>query len=144
MTATETREGAEAPANTRVYSHYSKVKLSADPERTVEIPITTTLQDRATAADFSGVPATVKFNRGDTEKTFNFAATADGLGDDGEKVKLTFGTMPDGVTEGTTEETVVSVTDDDLPAVTVNFGAATYPVNEGASVTVTVALSAAP
>ena len=38
------------------------VTLSADPERTVVIPIETTNQGGATAADYSGVPQTVTFN----------------------------------------------------------------------------------
>ena len=45
------------------------VTLSADPERTVEVQITTTNQGGATSADYSGVPASVTFNSGDTEKT---------------------------------------------------------------------------
>ena len=45
-----------------------KVVLSADPERTVTIPLTKTNQGGATAADYS-VPSSVVFNDGDTEKT---------------------------------------------------------------------------
>ena len=70
------------------------------------------------------------FNSGDTEKTFTFGATADSADDDDESVKVTFGTLPDGVTEGSTKETVVSITDDDVPQVAVNFGAAAYSVEE--------------
>ena len=44
-----------------------KVKLDADPERTVTIPITATDQDGASGDDYSGVPARVTFNSGDTE-----------------------------------------------------------------------------
>ena len=40
------------------------VSLSADPERTVEVPVTKTNQGGATAADYSGVPASVTFNSG--------------------------------------------------------------------------------
>ena len=68
-----------------------KVVLSADPERTVEVPITVTNLDGAEAADFSGVPGSVVFNSGDTEKTFVFEATDDVVDDDGERVRLTFG-----------------------------------------------------
>ena len=106
------------------------VTLSADPERTVTIPITKTNQDGASSADYSGIPASVVFNSGDTEKTFTFAATSDTVDDDGESVKLTFGTLPTGVTEGTTKETVISIADDDVPSVSVEFGAATYSVAE--------------
>ena len=95
------------------------VTLNADPERTVIIPITTTDQDGASSSDYSGVPASVTFNAGDTEVDINFSATQDQDNDDGESVKLTFGnTLPTGVSAGTTNEAVVSITDDDVPAVT--------------------------
>ena len=121
-----------------------KVTLSADPERSVTVPLTATSQDGASSADYSGVPASVTFAIGDTEKSFTFAATADDVDDDGESVKLAFGTLPDGVTAGTTDESVVSITDDDVPSVTASFGAATYTAAEGSSVEVKVTLSADP
>ena len=78
-----------------------KVKLDADPERTVTIPLTKANQDGASGADYSGVPANVVFNASDTEKTFEFTATQDAIDDDGESVKLTFGsTLPTGVSRG--------------------------------------------
>ncbi len=120
------------------------VTLSADPERTVTISLSKTDQGGATSADYSGVPADVTFNSGDTSKTFTFTATHDTVDDDGENVKLTFGTLPAGVGEGTTNETVVSINDDDVPEVTVSYGASTYTVAEGGTVTVKVKLSADP
>ena len=120
------------------------VTLSADPERTVEVPITTTNQGGAVAADYSGVPATVTFNAGETSQPITFAAAQDAEDDDGESVKLAFGALPTGVRAGATDETTVSITDDDDPAVTVSFGAATYTAAEGGTATVTVTLSADP
>ena len=120
------------------------VNLSADPERTVAIPLTKTNQGGATSADYSGVPATVTFNSGDTSKTFDFTATADAVDDDGESVRLGFGTLPARVSAGSPKETTVSITDDDDPGVTVSFGAATYTAAEGSTATVTVTLSADP
>ena len=96
------------------------VTLSADPERTVEVPITTTNQGGASAADYSGVPATVTFNAGETSQPITFAATQDTEDDDGESVLLAFGALPTGVTAGATDETTVSITDDDDPQVTVS------------------------
>ena len=91
------------------------------------------------------MPANVVFNSGDMEKEFTFAATADSIDDDGESVKLTFGSLPMGVSEGSTKETVVSITDDDLPAdVDVEFEQGTYTVAEGSTVTVKVTLSEDP
>ena len=70
-----------------------KVKLSADPERTVTIPITATDQDEASGDDYSGVPPSVTFVSGDTEETISFTAASDNVDDDGESVKLTFGAL---------------------------------------------------
>ena len=72
------------------------VILSADPLRMVIIPIMKTNEGGATNSDYSGVPASVTFNSGDTEETFTFTATSDTADDDEHKVKLSFGTLPDG------------------------------------------------
>ena len=72
------------------------VTLSADPERTVEVPITTTNQGGATSADYSGVPTSVTFDAGQTSKTITFTAAQDTVDDDGESVELGFGTLPAG------------------------------------------------
>ena len=68
--------------------------------------------------------------RGDTEKTFTFTATDDTEDDDGESVKLTFGTSalrPVVVTAVSPDETVISITDDDPPtSLTVNFERGSY------------------
>ena len=118
-----------------------KVTLSADPERTVTVPLTASNQGGSSAADYSGIPANVVFNSGDTEQTFTVAATQDTVDDDGESVKLAFGTMPAQVTGGATDEAVVSITDDDAPAsVAVSFEQSTYSVAEGSAVTITVQL----
>ena len=99
----------------------------------------------ATTADYSGVPQNVTFDSGDTSKSFTFTAAHDTVDDDGESVKLSFGaTLPDGVSAGTTDEATVTITDDDVPSVTVSFGAASYTVTEGSSRTVTVTLDADP
>ena len=118
--------------------------LSADPERRVAIPLTSTEQDGATGADYSGVPASLTFISGEESRTFTLRATQDSVDDDGESVRLGFGTLPTGVSAGTPRTSTVRITDDDDPEVTVSFGAATYDVAEGGSVTVEVRLSAVP
>ena len=120
------------------------VTLSADPERTVLIPLTATDQGSASAADYS-VPLSVTFNTGELSKTITFTATQDTDDDDGESVLLAFGTsLPAGVSASGTVETVVSIVDDDDPQVTVSFGADAYTVPEGGTQAVTVTLSADP
>ena len=120
------------------------VTLSEDPERTVTIPISTTNQDPASDSDYS-VPDNLTFNPGDTEKTITFTATQDTLDEDDESVQLTFGnTLPTGVSASGTTEATVSITDDDVPSVTVSFEKGSYTVDEGDTVDVTVTLSEDP
>ncbi len=127
------------------------VTLSANPERTVEIPLTTTDGTGVTAADYS-LASSVTFNSGETSKTVTFTATDDSADESDETVTVGFGTLPAGVTAGSTATTVVTITDNDgndgndgtPPAVTVSFVAATYSVAEGNTVDVMVTLSANP
>ena len=116
------------------------VTLSADPEREVTVNLTKTDQGGVTGSDYSGVPGSVVFQIGDTEKSFTFTATADDIDDDGESVRLGFGTMPDGVTAGTTA--TVTITDDDTAGVTVSESA--LSIDEGGSDTYTVKLDSEP
>ena len=121
------------------------VKLNRDPERTVVISITKTNQGGAVNGDYRGVPSSVTFNSGgDMEQTFTVTARPDDDNDDGESVKLTFGTLPDAVTASGATETTIEITDDDDPQVTVSFKESSYRVAEGGSVEVTVTLSADP
>ena len=127
------------------------VRLSAAPEREVEIPLTATATGGATAqgetgADYTGIPVSVTFAADETEKTFTVTAVDDSLDDDDEGVTLSFDTpLPDGVTLGSEATATVSLLDNDDPGVTVAFDAANYEAVEGESgVVVTVQLSAAP
>ena len=121
------------------------VTLSADPERQVVIPLLKTHQGETTTGDYSGVPSSVTFNATETVQSFTFTAIQDGVDDDDDSVRLSFGPMPDPrVSPGTTDETTVNITDDDDPIVTVIFGRASYRVLEGDKVTVGVTLSADP
>ena len=121
------------------------VTLSADPERTVVIPLTTMPQGGAGSTDYSGVPANLTFNAGETEKSFVFTSAQDTDDDDDESVLLGFGAnLPIRITQGVTNEATVSITDDDDPQVSVSFGADSYTVPEGGTQSVTVNLSADP
>ena len=121
-----------------------KITLSVDPERTVTIPITATEQGGATSADYSGVPTSVTFQAGDMENSFTFTAIQDSIDDDGELVKATFGALPSQVTSGPTDEATVTISDDDVPGVTVSFEQAAYAVAEGGTTTIVITLSADP
>ena len=115
------------------------VNLSADPERSVTIPITAAGADGAGSGDYS---------LSATSATFTVTATDDSDDDDRESVTLSFGTLPGGVSEGAQATATVSLVDDDgaTPvAVTVEFDADAYTAIEGrGAVTITVTLSADP
>ena len=129
-------EGATVPVT---------VTLSADPKRTVDVPLTTANQGGATGGDYSDVPSILTFSSGQTEQIFTFTAVQDTVDDNGESVRLGLGnTLPTGMFAGNTNESVVSITDDDGPPVTVNFEYEFYTVLEGSTVAVTVTLSADP
>ena len=120
------------------------VTLSADPERTVDIPLVATAQGGADITDYS-VPLGVIFNSGELSKTITFSATHDTVDDDNESVRLAIGAiLPARVSRGATNETTVSIADDDDPHVTVMFAQAGYRVVEGDTVAVRVTLSADP
>ena len=78
-----------------------KVVLSADPERTVTVPILAGPPGRGDRARLTpwrprscSTPATPR-------RQSSFEATDDSVDDDGESVQLSLGTLPAGVTEGT-------------------------------------------
>ena len=118
--------------------------LSANPERTIAIPITVTNQAGATPGDYSGLPSTVTFNSGETTKDFTLTATQDTVDDDDEGLMLAFGTLPARVSVGSPDETTVSIADDDVPAVTVRFEQTAYTVAEGTPENIRVTLSSVP
>ena len=120
------------------------VTLSADPERTVTIPIAVTHNGGASSDDYSGVPSNATFNSGETEKSFTVSATDDSVDDDGESLSLRFGTLPNRLSEGSPALSMVSLQDNDVPEVTASYEQPTYTVSENSSVTVTVTLSADP
>ena len=102
-----------------------KVTLSADPERSVTIPARARpLRGGATGDDYfrrSGERG-VRGAEESGEVVHTFRATEDTVDDDGESVKLAFGTLPEGVSRrGPPAAATVSITDDDDPAVTVSF-----------------------
>ena len=91
-----------------------RITLSADPERTVTIPIAV---DRATTAateDYSLQSASVVFESGETSKDITLTATDDDLDDDDESVELGFGTLPEGVSAGERDRTTITILDNDV------------------------------
>ena len=109
-----------------------KVTLSADPERTVVIPITPTDQGGASDLDYSGVPPNVTFDSGETEKTFTFTATSRHRGRRWRErqAHLRDAAHPRQRRRHPVESVVIAIIDDDDPEVTVRFEKGSYTVAE--------------
>ena len=108
------------------------VELSVAASQRVTIPVTELGQGGATAADWSGVPASVTFAIGETEQTFSVMAVSDSVDDDGESVRLGFGPLPSGVALGSpSTATVALVQDADVSTWYVWFGESAYTIREG-------------
>ena len=118
------------------------VRLSADPERRVTIPLTRTHLEGAADSDYSGVPANVAFAAGETSQEFAVTAVDDAVDDDGEAVVLGFGALPSGVAAGEPAAAAVALADDDVRGVTVRPEALNVP--EGGSGSYTVVLDTEP
>ena len=67
-------------------------------------------------ADYSGVPASVRFDSSESRKSFNFVAAKDEEDDDGERVTLGFGPLPAGVIAGKPVRATVTIADTPPPA----------------------------
>ena len=117
------------------------VNLSPDADRSVEVPVSVT-GGTADSADYSVSGLTggkLSFASGDGSASFTITAVEDS--DSGaETVDLSFGDLPDRVSEGKQSTAQVAI-EDPVAELEVSFGEAAYTVNEGSSVTVTVNLS---
>ena len=88
----------------------------------------------ATAADYTGIPKSVRFGVGEQTQTITVKATDDTDDDDGESVTLSFVNDPNGrvrVRTGPASATVALADNDGPRRVTVSFGAVTYTATEG-------------
>ena len=120
-----------------------KVKLNAEPERTVDIPLILTNQGASDDYSLSACPPASRSVSRTSRRPSPSRRPRTASDDDGESVKLTFDSqLPAGVSRGSVPETTVSITDDDVPAVEVSFDSATYSATEGGlDAVVTVQLS---
>ena len=86
------------------------VMLNVAAQHVMVIPIAKENLGGAGSTDYSGVPPSVTFNAGDASESFEFTAARDSADDDGESVKVKFGSsLPPGVSPGARAETVVSI-----------------------------------
>ena len=117
------------------------VNVSPDADRSLEIPVSVT-NGSAESNDYSVSGLTegkLSLASGESSASFTIEAVEDS--DSGaETLDLSFGDLPEGVSEGT-KSTVRVTIEDPVSALEVSFDEATYSVNEGSSVTVTVNVS---
>ena len=119
-----------------------EVTLSRDPGSTVTIPVTATAGSGLAESEYTGVPASVAFNAGETGKSFTVTAHQDRVAEASETVTLGFGPLPEGVSEGSRASTQVSIADDDTRRVAV--APTELELAEGESGSYTVVLESQP
>ena len=117
------------------------MRLSAAPERALEVPLTARGIDGATAADWT-VPASLSFLPDETEARFAVRATDDAVDDDGESVEIGFGRLPSRVSATSPSSVVIALEDDDQRGVDVST--TSLAVQEGGSASYTVRLLSEP
>ncbi len=127
---------AEGGANASV-----SVVLSEAPGQELAIPIEAAGLYGATSDDYDGVPASVVFAPGQTRRTLEVVARDDSVDDEGESVRLSFGTLPATVTAGSPSTATVALTDDDASRLSVP---ASLSVDEGGSEDYPVVLESEP
>ena len=118
------------------------VRLSADPEREVAIPLTVAAAGGAGSGDYTVSAQRLTLSSARQVATVTVTAVDDAVDDDGESVELGFGALPAGVTAGSPGTAVVSLGDDDERGVRVSESALT--VLEGGSNGYTVELASQP
>ena len=72
-----------------------EVKVAPTADRRVEVPLLVAPIGGATDEDYSGVPAKVVFEEGESEGTISVEVLADEVNDPGEGVVLSFGELPE-------------------------------------------------
>ncbi len=97
------------------------VRLNVTPGQTLTIPLTYTYLGGATAADFIDLPANVTFGTNATSSGVTIRPVDDFDDDPGEGIRVSFGTLPAGVSVGASgRSTSIPVIDDDaLPGLSV-------------------------
>ena len=122
------------------------VVLSADPGRTISVPVKVTDRTDTAESDYRLSTTSVTFEAGDTSAALTVTADDDSDDDDGESITLGFGTpLPPGLSSAAPSSAEVSLVDNDWPRRTIRFGDDFFAVTEGDAATmIDVTLSAAP
>ena len=120
------------------------VTLSETSLQTVTVDYATSDGTATAGTDYVASSATLTFAPGETEKEIQVTITDDAVDEDEEDETFTVTlSNPNNASLGASAS-IVTITDDDDPAVTASFGQASYSVDEGGTIEVTVTLSADP
>ena len=92
------------------------VRLDADPERTVTIPITATRLGGVSRQDYSASRNVTFSSGGPLAQSVTVTASTDSRAEQGERIVLRFGSLPDGVERGSETTTTVTLQDEDFKA----------------------------
>ena len=84
-----------------------EMKVAPTADRRVEVPLVVAPKGGATDEDYSGVPAKVVFEEGESEGTISVEVLADEVNDPGEGIVLSFGELPEAVSAGDPSSTQV-------------------------------------
>ena len=106
------RDGVEEGGSYRL-----GIRLSANPGQTLTIPLKYDYLDGATAADFEDLPANLTFGANATSSGVTIRPVDDFVEDPGESLKVSFGSLPAGVSVSSWSgrSTIIPVIDDDAP-----------------------------
>ena len=85
-----------------------EVKVAPPADRRVEVPLVVSLKGGATDEDYSGVPAALVIEEGESEGTISVEVLADEVNDPGEGIVLSLGELPEAVSEGEISQTTVN------------------------------------
>ena len=88
-------------------------EISPAPTSHLTIPLTKEHLGGASASDYLGIPSTIVFSHDDASRSFTVTAVDDSADDDGEIVRIGFGTLPAGVLTGAPATATVFITDND-------------------------------
>ena len=117
------------------------VTLNADPERTLILPLATTLNG-ASPNDYRGVPPLLVFTNGQTNMSFILTASEDRLNENTEMLVLGFSNLPAGVSTNALGTTTITISDGDVPQFSLT--PTTANAREGDPVILTVRADIAP
>ena len=85
-----------------------EVTVSPAADRRVEVPLVVSLKGGASEADYSGVPVSLVIEEGESKGTISVEVLADEVNDPGEGIVLSFGELPEAVSDGEIQQTTVN------------------------------------